>query len=84
LQKRRVFRRSAKPIGVIEGTGAIDLGCTVNEMLAKRAPTIGWTFCKIALWPSTSGGCILSAAIASRARKPRAAVAYECLGYRIL
>jgi succinoglycan biosynthesis protein ExoL len=89
------FRRSAEPITIIEGTGATDLGRTVDGMLAKRAITVAWTFGKIYFLAEhlRAADVILCRnlemlVLASRARKryaPRAALVYECLDiHRIL
>jgi succinoglycan biosynthesis protein ExoL len=83
------FRRSAKPTTIVEGTSVVDLGRTVDGMLAKRALAVAWTFGKIAvLAEHLSGADVILCrnlemlVLASRARKlftPRAALVYECL-----
>jgi succinoglycan biosynthesis protein ExoL len=83
------FRRSAKPVTVIQGTEAVELGRTVDGMLAKRALTIAQTFGNLsALAERLSGANVILSrnlemlVLASRARKlyaPRAALVYECL-----
>jgi succinoglycan biosynthesis protein ExoL len=83
------FRRSAERIPIIQGTEAIDLGRTVDGMLAKRALTVARTFGTLGTLAEHLSGAdvILSRnlemlVLASRARKlyaPRAALVYECL-----
>jgi succinoglycan biosynthesis protein ExoL len=83
------FRRSATPIAGVEGTEAIDLGRTVDGMLARRALTVASTFGKIAFLTDhlNRADVILCRnlemlVLASWAHKfyaPRAALVYECL-----
>jgi succinoglycan biosynthesis protein ExoL len=83
------FRRSVAPITAIQGTDAIDLGRTVDGMLAKRALTVAQTFGNLRILAEHLSGAdvILSRnlemlVLANRARKlyaPRAALVYECL-----
>jgi succinoglycan biosynthesis protein ExoL len=83
------FRRSAKPIAGVEGTEAIDLGRTIDGMLARRALTVASTFGKIAFLTEhlSRADVILCRnlemlVLASWARKfyaPQAALVYECL-----
>jgi succinoglycan biosynthesis protein ExoL len=70
------FRRSAKPVTVIQGTEAVDLGRTVDGMLAKRALTIAQNFGNLsALAERLSGANVILSrnlemlVLASRARK---------------
>jgi succinoglycan biosynthesis protein ExoL len=83
------FRRSAAPIATVQGTEAIDLGRTVDGMLAKRAFTVAQVFGNLGILAEHLSGAdiILSRnlemlVLASRARKryaPCAALVYECL-----
>jgi succinoglycan biosynthesis protein ExoL len=83
------FRRSAAPIATVQGTEAIDLGRTVDGMLAKRAFTVAQIFGNLGILAEHLSGAdiILSRnlemlVLASRARKryaPCAALVYECL-----
>ncbi len=83
------FLRTSEPITTIQGTAAVDLGRTVDGMLAKRALTVAQTFRKLdILAEHLSGADVILCrnlemlALASRARKlyaPRAALVYECL-----
>jgi succinoglycan biosynthesis protein ExoL len=83
------FRRSPELISTIHGTEVIDLGRTVDGMLAKRALTVAQTLGKIgSLARHLSGADVILCrnlemlVLASRARElcaPRAALVYECL-----
>jgi succinoglycan biosynthesis protein ExoL len=83
------FRRSAAPVATVQGTEAIDLGRTVDGMLAKRAFTVAQIFGNLGILAEHLSGAdvVLSRnlemlVLASRARKryaPCAALVYECL-----
>jgi hypothetical protein len=83
------FRRSAEPVTVIHGTPVVDLGRTVDGMLAKRALTVAQAFSKLKLLAEHLRGVdvvlcrnLEMLVLASRARGlygPGAALVYECL-----
>ncbi len=83
------FRRSAEPVTVIHGTPVIDLGRTVDGMLAKRALTVAQAFSKLKVLAEHLRGAdvvlcrnLEMLVLASRARSlyaPQAALVYECL-----
>jgi hypothetical protein len=83
------FRRSRDPVTTIHGTAAIDLGRTIDGMLARRALTVAQAFGKLGVLAKhlSEADVILSRnlemlVLASRARKlhaPRATLVYECL-----
>jgi succinoglycan biosynthesis protein ExoL len=83
------FRRSAEPVTAIHGTPVIDLGRTVDGMLAKRALTVAQAFSKLGVPAEHLRGTdvvlcrnLEMLVLASRARSlyaPQAALVYECL-----
>jgi hypothetical protein len=83
------FRRGAEPVTVIQGNPVIDLGRTVDGMLAKRALTVAQAFGKLKFLAEHLHGADIvlcrnleMLVLATRARRlyaPVAALVYECL-----